>query len=81
MLALYLLMLNLQSGDLSRCWLVSWFMVSVYMHGATCRKLNLRELKLHWWGNSLYFKSEICAPACSLVLIIMKQGHLSTLKA
>lgn len=54
--------------------------MSVYMYGTTCRKLNLGELKLHGWGNSLYFKSEICAPACSLVLIIMKQGHLSTLK-
>lgn len=54
--------------------------MSVYMYGTTCRKLNLGELKLHGWGNSLYFKSEICAPARSLVLIIMKQGHLSTLK-
>lgn len=55
----------------------TWFMVSVYMEGATCRNLNLAEKSSYTAGkeNPLCCKAEICAPACSLMLNIMRKGH------
>lgn len=32
-------------------------------------------MKLHWRENPLCCKAEICAPACSLILTIMRKGH------